>query len=133
MALVDTSILIRYLINDRVEIAEAVRAFIDDTESLVLSEVVIAEAAYVLMSNYGVPREAVVDGLVGLLRRGNIETLSTPTELVVDALALCRPSGRVSFADALVWAAARAAGRDTVVYSLDRRFPSAEIDLRYPA
>ena len=133
MALVDTSVLIRYLVGDRPEITESVRAFVEDTESLVLPEVVIAEAAYVLTSNYGLPREAVVDGLVGLLRRGNVEALSTPTDLVIDALALCRPSGRVSFADALVWAAARAAGRETVVYSLDRRFPSEDIDLQHPA
>ena len=35
---------------------------------------------------------------------------------------LCRPSGRVSFADALVWAAARSQ-TDASVYSLDERFP----------
>lgn len=42
---------------------------------------------------------------------------------------MCRPSGRVSFGDAMVWAAARSAGVE-VVYTFDRRFPSVGIEVR---
>ena len=43
-------------------------------------------------------------------------------DLVLEALLLCRPSGRVSLADALVWAAARSQANASV-YSPDGRFP----------
>jgi predicted nucleic acid-binding protein len=51
--------------------------------------------------------------------------------LVITALLLCRPSGRVSFGDALIWAAARA-HPSSAVYSFDERFPPEGIDLRRP-
>lgn len=41
---------------------------------------------------------------------------------MLGALLLCGPPGRVSFAGALVWAAARSQA-DAAVYSLDGRFP----------
>lgn len=45
---------------------------------------------------------------------------------MLEALLLCRPSGQVSFADALVWAAARSQA-NAAVYSLDERFPDEGI------
>ena len=48
-----------------------------------------------------------VDGLIALLRKANIDTFRLDKDLVLEALLLCRPLGRVSFADALVWAVAR--------------------------
>jgi hypothetical protein len=40
-----------------------------------------------------VPREEVVDSLVELLRKRNIEVLGAEKALVASALMLCRPSG----------------------------------------
>ncbi|MDE2769235.1 MAG: hypothetical protein OXO54_07400 [Chloroflexota bacterium] len=71
-----------------------------------------------LTSVYEVPRAAVVDGLIALLRRANIDTFRLDKDLVLNALLICRLSGRVSFADALVWGAARSQS-DAAVYSLD--------------
>jgi len=86
----------------------------------------------VLRSVYRLPREQVVDTLLLFLERDGIDVLDAPTDLVREALLLARPSGRVSIEDSLIWAAARAAGRATIVHSFDLRFPSHEVDLRVP-
>ena len=41
---------------------------------------------------------------------------------------LCRPSGRVLFADALIWAEAVTNGLN--VYTFDRRFPNSGVALQ---
>ena len=102
----------------------SIQRLVDDHVELLISDVALVETAYVLASTYGVPRETVVDHLIALLRKANITTFRLPKEHVLEALTLCRPSGRVSFADALIWAAARAA--DATIYPLDERFPSVK-------
>ena len=42
---------------------------------------------------------------------------------------MCRPSGRVSIADAMIWAAART-DRASAIYTFDRRFPGDGIEIR---
>ena len=103
--------------------AERSALIIDQDDELPLTDVVLAEAAFVLTSVYDVPREAVVDNLIALLRKENISVFGLDKDLVCQALLLCRPSGRVSFADALVWAAARSTS-DKVVYTFDEQFPA---------
>ncbi len=128
-AFLDTSILVRYLTADPPEFAPASKTVIEDVEDLILTDVVIAETAWVLHSVYELPRSAIVDQLVELLERENIDTFLLEKRLVIDAILLCRPSGRVSFPDSLIWAAARASGGATV-YTFDRRFPSDGIEVR---
>ena len=128
-ALLDTSILIRYFVDDPPGSSGRVSTLIDGNEDLIIPEVILAECGFVLASNYRLPREVIVDNLVALLRKKNIDTLMLSKSLAEEALLLCRPSRRVSFADALTWAAAISSGIG-VVYSLDRRFPSADIELR---
>lgn len=120
--LLDTSFLVRYLSGRPAEIAAIIADVIDGPDPLLVTDVVIAETAYVLTSVYQLPREAVVDLLVALLRKANINVFRLDKALVLEALLLCRPSGRVSFADAMLWAAARSVP-DAAVYSLDERFP----------
>lgn len=120
-ALLDTSVVVRYLTGDPPDLAAVGEQVIDGEPALLITDVVIAETAYVLNSVYGISREAVVDHLIGFLRKENVDTFRLPKETVILALLLCRPSGRVSFVDALTWAAARAA--DVPVHSLDARFP----------
>jgi predicted nucleic acid-binding protein len=48
---------------------------------------------------------------------------------LLQTLLLCRPSGRVSFADALVWAVARST-EEKVIYSLDERFPRDGVEVQ---
>jgi predicted nucleic acid-binding protein len=71
----------------------------------------------------------VVDHLLTFLQKQNILPFALDKDLVLQALLLCRPSGRVSFADALVWAAARSSD-SKLVYSLDERFPEDGVEVR---
>lgn len=120
-ALLDTSMIVRYLTGDPPAMADASAEVIESAAELRVSSVVLAESAFVLRSFYEVPRDRVVDELIELLTRRNIETLELNTDLACEALTLCRPSGRVSFADALLWAAARA--EEIPVHTMDQRFP----------
>lgn len=133
-AFVDTSVLIRYLTADVPEVLDVARRIVDEVESLAVTDVVLAETAFVLLSVYQVPRHVIVDSLVDLLHKQNLSVYGLDKDTVIQALLLCRPSGRVSFADAMLWAAARSGSRTgehpATVYSFDRRFPSGGVDVR---
>lgn len=125
----DTSILVRYLTGDPAELAEQAAQVIDNEDGLQVTDVVLAETAYVLTSVYRVSRSVVVDHLMAFLQKENVTPFALDKGLVLQALLLCKPSGRVSFADAMVWAAARAS-ESRVVYSLDERFPEDGLEIR---
>ncbi len=127
-AFLDTSYVVRYLVNDPPDMAQRAADVIDSEEILMLSEMVILETAYVLISVYSVPRATVVDSLIELVQRANLHLTTLPKASVLEALQLCRNSARVSFADALIWAQAldMGAGR---IYSFDGRFPSRGITI----
>jgi len=130
---VDTSVLVRYLTGDPPDMLESSRRIVDGVDPLAVTDVVLAETAYVLLSFYGVPRQVAFDALVDLVRKRNIHLHGHSKDSVVAALLLCRPSGRVSLPDALLWAAARDAGSShspSVVYSFDERFPQEGVQVR---
>lgn len=131
MDALDTNVLVRYFLQDDPEKGPAAARLIDGAHELGISLVALAETAFVLSRNYGVPREEVVDRLVELLRKRNIEVLGMDKALVASALLLCRPSGRVNYADALINADARAHTVDQL-YTFDERFPSEGLTLREP-
>ena len=128
----DTSIVVRYLTGDQPELSEQAARIIDSTEDLQITDVVLAETAYVLTSVYQVRRDIVVDHLIAFLQKQNVTLFALDKGLVLQALLLCRSSKRISFADALVWAAARSSG-SKVVYSLDERFPKDGLEVRRKA
>lgn len=125
----DTSLIVRYLTGHPPETAADAAEIIDQTNDLQVSDVALIETAYVLSSRYQVPREAIVDLLAALVRKENISTFALDKVLVLRGLLMCRPSGRVSFADAMIWAAARSSNAK-LVYSFDRRFPKDGIEVR---
>ncbi len=120
---------VRYLTRDPPELADRAARVIDRIGPLGVTGVVLAETPYVLTSVYRVPRPIVVDHLVAFVQKKNIATVGLDKAAVLQALLLCRPSGRLSFADAMVWAAARSSGVG-VVYSVDERFPADGLDVR---
>lgn len=126
----DTSVIVRYLTGEPPQLAEQAAQIIDGEEALKITDMVLVETAYVLTSVYRIPREVVIDHLITFLQKKNITLFSLEKGLVLQALLLCRPSGRVSFADAMVWAAARCAG-SRIIYSLDERFPADGIEIRH--
>ena len=125
----DTSIVVRYLTRDVPEIAERAAAVIDGEEDLWIIGVILTETDYVLRSQYLLPRELVIDHLIALVSKYNINTYELDKSTVLQALLMCWPSGRISVADSMIWAAARSSGRN-VVYSFDQRFPSDGIEVR---
>ena len=125
---IDTNVVVRYLTGTPPEQAEEATRIIE-TRSLQIPIVVFTETAYVLASQYQFSRERAIDGLISLVLRDNTSVYSMDKDLVLQALRMCRPSGRVSVADAMIWAAARSAGA-RVIYTFDRRFPSEGLELR---
>lgn len=124
----DSSVIVRYLTNDPPHLAEAAARIIEGDQSLVLSEVILAETAYVLTAVYEIPRADVVDALSAFIQRRNIRLLNLSKPAALEALRLCRDSGRHSFADALLWAEARHSGFGRV-YTFDKRFPAEDVEL----
>lgn len=127
--LLDTSAVVRYLTADPPDLAARAVGLIESDSRLLVSEVVLSETAYVLTKLYGMPRERVVDALVGLLSLSNLDLLHLPKPLALAALDLCRGSNRTSFTDALLWAQARHLG-GVAVCTFDRRFPAEGITVR---
>jgi predicted nucleic acid-binding protein len=130
-ALLDTSVIVRYLTDDPPVMAEAAARLIDSEQPLIVSELILAETAYVLSSVYEIPREAVVDALSAFIQRRNIRLLHLSKPLALDALRLCRGSKRHSFADVLLWAEARQ-GAVERLYTFDDRFPAVGLELITP-
>ncbi len=126
----DANIVIRYLVGDEPSLAERAAGIVDHVEDLLVAPVVLAEIAYVLASVYRIPREPLVDQLITFVQKDNISVSGISDKgLVIQALLLCRPSSRVSFADAMVWALATSSGA-RVVYSFDESFPSDGLEVR---
>ena len=121
----DTNLLVRYFTGTPVDQYQKAAAVIESSDPHWLSVVTLLETAHVLRRIYSVPREQVVDALSAVLQRQNIHVCELPTQRVLEALALCRPSGRVSFGDALIWA--RAAEDSAELLTFDRRFPDRDI------
>lgn len=126
---VDTNVVVRYLIGDNPELARRAARIIHQAKYLLIPPEVLTETAYVLSSVYQVPRETIVDKLIDLIQRENISMFGVGKGLIVHGLLLCRPSRRVSFSDAIIWASARAAGAK-VIYSFDQRFPCDGLEIR---
>ncbi len=125
----DTSVVVRYLTGIPADQAAIAGLVIDQPDRLMISGVALAETAFVLRSVYRVAREDIVDRMMEFVRKENIETYALDKSYVLQGLFMCRPSGRVSFADALIWAEARS-GTGDFIYSFDQRFPSDGITVR---
>lgn len=129
-ALLDTSVVVRYLIGDVPHLADWCAEVIDGGEELTVTEGVMIETAFVLTKYYGIQREAAVDVMIEFLGKSNIDVTPLKKPLVIEALFMCRPSGRVSFGDALLWARSRSDG--LAVCTLDERFPREGITTMGP-
>jgi predicted nucleic acid-binding protein len=131
MNFLDTNLIVRYLTNDQPEMAKRAARLIDSSKTLHVTDVVIAEAGFVLTSIYKAGRGSVVDSLVAFLQKSNIAVYGLDKGVILQALLLCGPSSRISFADAMLWAAARSEG-NSAVYTLDARFPEDGLVVKEP-
>jgi predicted nucleic acid-binding protein len=123
MLAIDANVLLRYLLDDVPEQAEAARHLVDSSQPLGLTAVALAEIAWVLAGPYyRHARDVVAWQLVDLLARENIVTIGfEKAEAQAALLACARPIGAANFGDALIAACARSAGVQDI-YSFDQRF-----------
>lgn len=127
--LVDTNILVRYLINQPLGQAEKAARLLEGPDEILIAPHILAETFFVLTSFYQVPAGATIDSLLVLVGRVNVEVLGIEHTLVVATLELVRPSKKISLLDALLWAQARSQSSSLKVATFDRKFPDDGIEL----
>ncbi len=129
--LVDASVLVRYLTGDDSDSQTRAKALIDSDRPLGITAVATLETAYVLHRVYGYTRAAVVDALVEVVTRANFVGVGIDRDQIAAKLLLCRPSGTVSFGDALLAATAASAGIDAVL-TFDEKLDRAGVTVVVP-
>jgi predicted nucleic acid-binding protein len=115
-AFVDTNVLIRYLVNEPVEQSGRVQALLESDVELILTDLIVAEVAYVLTLVYARPRADVATALRSLITFPRM-AITEPSRLLrsVDLY----EELRLDFADAYLLACAEDDQGHTVV-SFDR-------------
>ena len=125
MTSIDTNVIVRYLVGDDPEQAEAARALLDgltpDDPGFICREVVM-EVAWVLERSYGLTRARVAETLMDLTASDSL--LVENSDDVAAAAHLYRQGG-VGFSDLMVLSAAERAGA-TPLYTFDRRLARME-------
>ncbi len=125
MTSIDTNVIVRYLVGDDAEQAEAARALLDgltpDEPGFICREVVI-EIAWVLVRSYGFTRTLVAEALMDLTASDSILVENSDD---VAAAAHRYRQGGAGFSDLMVLSAAKRAGA-TPLYTFDRRLARME-------
>ena len=125
MSGVDTNVVVRYLVGDDAEQAEAARALLDgftpDDPAFICREVVM-EVAWVLERGYHFPRSRIAEALMDLTASDSLTVENSDD--VAAAAHLYRQEG-VGFSDLMVLSPAERAGA-TPRYTFDRRLARME-------
>ena len=119
-AFLDTNVLIRHLTGDPPDQAARATHFLEEAETLLLADLIVAKVAYVLESFYEAPRPQVAESLRA--------TLAFPAVRVTDAELLQRAVeiydvDRLDFAEAYIVASAERSGVGVIAsfdQSIDR-------------
>jgi len=118
--LIDTNVLLRYLVGDVPQHAEKARALMErlaaGSERAEVLETVVAEAAWTLESFYKTPRPEIADKLATILSFKGVR--ASQKGLLVSALAKFG-STSADFVDCVL--AVKAQQRNLIVYSFDAR------------
>jgi predicted nucleic acid-binding protein len=115
-AFVDTNILVRHLTTDPPDQAARATRFLAEAENLLLADLILAEAAYVLESVYGASRAQVARSLRAILAFESIHV--TDADLLHRTVEIYEAK-RLQFAEAYLVASAERSGVG-VVASFDR-------------
>ncbi|HVT43346.1 MAG TPA: PIN domain-containing protein [Thermoanaerobaculia bacterium] len=116
-ALLDTNILVRHLTGDPPSQAVRATAFLRDADELILTDLILAEMAYVLESFYERPRDEIAGTARALLALPSI--VVADLDLLLRALELYEVA-RLDFAEAYLVALAEISGVKRVA-SFDRQ------------
>ncbi len=106
---VDTSVLVRYLVGTPPAQARKAAALVDGPEEIGLSPVALAECAHVLRTQYGVERGDILESLIALVQRENVNVLGLRTDVLLGVLVRARQLPGRPIPDALIVAASLAA------------------------
>lgn len=107
MISVDTSVVVRYLVGTPpAQARRAARLIDDETVSIGVSVVALAECAHVLRTQYDVEARDIVDALIGFIQRENIRVLEVRSDIVLESLVRARSMPGRPIPDALIVAAA---------------------------
>jgi predicted nucleic acid-binding protein len=105
---VDTSVLVRYLVGSPRAQAQRAAALIDGADAIGVSPVALAECAHVLRTQYGVEKADILESLIALVQRENVEVLGLRADVLIGALVRARQLPGRPIPDALIVAASLA-------------------------
>jgi predicted nucleic acid-binding protein len=105
----DTSVLVRYLVGTPAAQARRAARLIDGEEEIGVSVVALAECAHVLRTQYGIGQRDVIDALIGLVQRENVNVTDARTDILVAMLVRARDLVGRPIPDAMIVGAALAA------------------------
>lgn len=116
MKLVDTNLIIRFLLKDNLAQAESAKKLLTETpEGLMITDLVVAEVVWVLQSIYQLTKQEIVKKVLRLLEMKGLITNHT---LIINSLLLYRDYN-ISFVDAYLAAYAEV-GKLEGIYSFDK-------------
>ncbi|ACJ34977.1 pilus assembly protein [Anoxybacillus gonensis] len=118
MKIVDTNIILRYLLNDHDDLSAKAATIIENNKVLLLNEVVV-EVVYVLEKVYKVKNDEICDTLLELFKYDNIDV--DDIDILEEALILF-VKRRMDFVDALLYAYNKVKGYQ--VYTFDKKLNS---------
>lgn len=117
--LLDTNLIIRFLVNDDVKKVSRVEKLLKDkTNKNILLDTVLAEIVWVLSSYYLLDKESVVEKIRALI---HVDTVQSNTFLIDRALTIWQENN-LSYIDAYL--AAVAGLGNITLYSYDQKFAS---------
>ena len=120
-AVIDTNLLVRYLINDDQKKAEAVDNLLDRAAKgevrIIVPSVVIAELVWVLESFYQLKADAILELAEAIINTSGLDVTDKST--IISALRLYR-SKNIDFIDAWIIEFAKERGVKTI-YTFDKR------------
>jgi predicted nucleic acid-binding protein len=115
-AFLDTNVLVRHLTGDPASMAEKATTYLSGGEQLLLTDLVVAETAYVLSSYYEAPRDQVATALRSIIAFPSITTIDPA--LLLRAIEVFEVD-RLDFAEAYLVANAETTGIGRIA-SFDR-------------
>jgi predicted nucleic acid-binding protein len=119
-AFIDTNIIVRHLTGDPADMAARATTFLESASGLLLTDLVLAEAVYVLESFYHVPHAKVAEAMRSLIAFKAVITVDPA--LLLRALEVYEVD-RLDFAEAYLVASAESSAVNTIVSydkSIDR-------------
>lgn len=116
--IVDTNLLIRFLVDDNQTQAKAVTTLIEDAQprEIIIPDLIIAEVVWVLQSFYKVPKHKIVEIITSLLAT---EQFSINQQLIGTAVSHFAENN-ISFVDAYLIAYTRVVEKSQTIYSFDK-------------